>query len=85
MSWDYSVPDFYFDEEAMLDRKRQEKLQETYMLPTRTFWKPVYFDSYRESDILNEKFARRFRDYRKDNEEQKSARSLAYGDQDKPK
>jgi hypothetical protein len=24
MSWDYSVPDFYFDEVAMLDRKKQE-------------------------------------------------------------
>lgn len=26
MSWDYSVPDFYFDEVAMLDRKKQEQL-----------------------------------------------------------
>lgn len=65
MSWDYSVPDFYFDEVAMLDRKKQEQLQETYTLPTRTFWKPVQFDNYREPNLLNENFARRIRDYRK--------------------
>jgi hypothetical protein len=65
MSWDYTVPDFYFDEVAMLDRKKQDQLQDTYTLPTRTFWKPVYFDNYREPNLMNENFARRFRDYRK--------------------
>lgn len=24
MSWDYHVPDYYFDKDLMLDRKRQE-------------------------------------------------------------
>jgi hypothetical protein len=45
MSWDFHVPDFYFDKDLMLDRKRQEQLQETYQMPLRTFWRPIYFDA----------------------------------------
>ena len=63
MSWDYSVPDFYFDKDLMLDRKLQEQLQETYLLPTRTFWRPCYFDSYREKNIAHPRFAKRIREY----------------------
>ncbi len=62
MSWDFSVPDYYFDQNLMLDRKKQEQLKDTYMLPIRTFWRPVYFDDYREQDIMHQKFARRLRD-----------------------
>ena len=63
MSWDFSVPDYYFDENLMLDRKMQEQLKETYLLPTRTFWRPVYFDSFKEPDIMNSRFALKIRDY----------------------
>jgi hypothetical protein len=63
MSWDYSVPDYYFDKNLMLDRKRQEQLQETYLLPTRTFWRPVYFDTFKEEDLLHPTFARKVRDF----------------------
>jgi hypothetical protein len=63
MSWDFSVPDYYFDENLMLDRKMQEQLKETYLLPTRTFWRPVYFDSFKEPDIMNPTFALKMRDH----------------------
>ena len=63
MSWDYTVPDYYFDENLMLDRKLQEQLKETYFLPTRTFWRPVYFDGHREPNLVHPEFAMRLRDY----------------------
>jgi len=63
MAWDFSVPDYYFDENLMLDRKMQEQLKETYLLPTRTFWRPVYFDSFKEADIMHPQFAIKMRDH----------------------
>ena len=34
----------------------------------RTFWRPVFFDNFNEPDLMNEKFARRYRDFRKKEE-----------------
>ena len=64
MTWDYTVPDYYFDANLMLDRKMQEQLKETYMLPTRTFWRPEYFDDYREPNLVAPNYAIKMRDHR---------------------
>lgn len=63
MSCDLYVPDYYFDKTLMLDRKKQEQLMESYILPIRTFWRPVYFEPYQEPNLMEPKFARRFRDF----------------------
>ena len=35
------------------------------MLPTRTFWRPVFFEKQANQDIMNPKFAKRLRDFSK--------------------
>lgn len=33
------------------------------MVPTRTFWRPIYFDEYNEPNLLHPDFARKVRDF----------------------
>ena len=48
MSYDFYVPDHYFDREA-LELKREKKLaQERYVVPVQTFWKPLEINEYFE-------------------------------------
>lgn len=61
MSWDYYVSDYKLEKEHSLVSKESEA--DSYLLPLRTFWKPVYFDGYQESDILHPGFAMRIRDF----------------------
>ena len=70
MSWDYYVPDHYFDSQMMLLRKEQAKHAEEYTVPMKTFWKPILFEEYHEEDLLNPKFAMRIRDFKDEGDDE---------------
>lgn len=57
------MPDHLFDRDSIL--KAQEEQKKTLVLPTRTFWRPVYFEPQPYPDIMNLKFAKRLRQYGK--------------------
>ena len=55
MAWDYHVADPFLNLSSPA---------ESYTLPLRTFWKPVYFEEYYEPNLLDPKFAKRVRAYK---------------------
>jgi len=64
-SWDFNVPDHYFEREHILELQEQEERKRRFVLPTRTFWRPVFFEKQANQDIMNPKFAKRLRDFSK--------------------
>jgi hypothetical protein len=60
MSWDYYVSDLYYEGPRGVPDAKQK---ESYLLPTRTFWRPVYFDAYNEPNLLHPGYARKVRDF----------------------
>ena len=56
MSYDFYVPDHYFDKEQLRRRKDNEQATEKYIVPLQTFWRPIHIDEYYETDMKNQKF-----------------------------
>ena len=63
MSWDYFVPDHYFDMQLLMQKQKSEKAKETYLLPLKTFWKPIDIDDPYENDLYNTKYKVKLRKY----------------------
>eukprot|EP00347_Sterkiella_histriomuscorum_P005365 403356888 len=63
-SWDYMVPDHYFDVNYLIKMKNMRS--ETYQIPFKTFWLPINIEGVTgvyEPELTMEKFALRIRDY----------------------
>lgn len=48
MAYDFYVPDYYFDREALELRRERKQAQERYVVPLQTFWKPLEVNEYFE-------------------------------------
>ncbi|CDW75782.1 UNKNOWN [Stylonychia lemnae] len=57
MSWDFYVPDYYFDKEQLI--KHNNTLAEVYTVPMKTFWIPVTIDTRYEEYLTSEQYAKR--------------------------
>ena len=43
IAWDYLVPDHYFDVQKLIQKKALQANIDTYTIPFKNFWRPVYF------------------------------------------
>ena len=84
MSWDFYTPDYYFSTEYLQEKKLEESIGESYLLPMRTFWRPVHFESYVEPDLRHPTHARLERVYpnltKKDQEAEARNNKLSKGE-----
>jgi len=56
MAYDYFVEDEYFDRSLALAKQKKRKRQENYIVPLKTFWRPVEMKEWNEYDLTDETY-----------------------------
>ena len=59
MGFDFYVPDYFFDKEQLMRKKENKKTQEQFIVPLKTFWRPIELEEYYETDLTDKKFFKR--------------------------
>ena len=61
MSYDFYVPDLFFDKEMLMRKKENKVVTEKFVMPLKTFWRPIEMDEYYEHDMKDKKYFRKVR------------------------
>lgn len=56
MMFDFYAPDHYFSEEALLRKRQKKQARQQFVIPLKTFWRPIEFEEYYETDLTNPRF-----------------------------
>ena len=55
MAFNFYVPDYLFDREELIRKKDNKKAAEHYIVPLKTFWRPIEIDEYYETDMTDKR------------------------------
>ena len=59
MSYDYYVPDLFFDKEMLTRKKENKVVAEKFVMPLKTFWRPIELDEYYEHDLKDKRYMKK--------------------------
>ena len=56
LGYDFYVPDIYFNKEELIRRKENKAASEKYVIPLKTFWRPLEMQEYYETNMYDKRF-----------------------------
>ena len=70
MHYNYYAPDYLFDREQLIMKKDKQRAAENYIVPLKTFWRPIELEEYYETNMTDKRF------FKKVNEMQNIERTI---------